>query len=145
MFEIDMPIKKLTPTAKLPTQGSPYSAGYDIYADEQVSIEPHTTKKVSTGLATAIDDAFWIGLFARSGLATKEGLRPANCVGIIDPDYRGAIIMAVHNDTDTVKTIHIGDRIGQLVIMPRYVANIYSIDYLPESDRGEGGFGSTGK
>lgn len=139
--------KKLTPTAKLPTQGSKYAAGYDAYADieEPIEIKPHETAKISTGLAAAIPEDYWLGLFARSGLATKQGLRPANCVGVIDPDYRGPIIMAVHNDSDIPRVINPEDRIGQLIILPRYEWNITEVEELDTTDRAEGGFGSTDK
>ena len=144
---VDVRIKKLTPTAKLPTQGSEYAAGYDIYADIQspIMIKPHETVKVHTGLAAAVPEGYWLGLFARSGLATKQGLRPANCTGVIDPDYRGEIIMAVHNDTDTTRVIFSDDRIGQLIILPRFGWNMTQVDELDPTDRAEGGFGSTGQ
>ena len=92
-----------------------------------------------------ISASFWVGVFARSGLATKQGLRPANCVGVIDPDYRGEVIVAVHNDSDEIKIIKPGERIGQLIIMPRYHWFIEDVDELDETARGENGFGSTGE
>lgn len=146
-MKISVQIKRDTPTAKLPTCGSPYSAGYDVYADieKPVYIYPHTTEKISTGLKIAVSPDYWVGLFARSGLATKQGLRPANCIGVIDSDYRGLVIMAVHNDGNKPQCINPGDRIGQLIILPRYEWDITEVDELDDTARGEGGFGSTGK
>lgn len=146
-MKVPIKIKKDTPTAKLPTCGSIYSAGYDVYADihAPICIYPHTTEKISTGLKIDISPNYWVGLFARSGLATKQGLRPANCIGVIDSDYRGLVIMAVHNDSDNPQWINPGDRIGQLIIMPRYEWDIIEVDELDTTSRGEGGFGSTGQ
>lgn len=95
-------VKKLTETAKLPTRGSVFSAGFDLYADNNVdiTIHPHETRKIGTGLALEIPDGYYGAIFARSGLASKEGLRPANCVGICDSDYRGEYIVAIHNDSN---------------------------------------------
>ena len=146
-FLIKVKIKKLTPTAQLPTQGSDVAAGYDFYADLDSALEipPHTTAKISSGLSIAVPNGFWLGLFARSGLATKEGLRPANCIGVIDPDYRGPVIAAIHNDSDTTRIIHPGERIGQFILMERFDWDIQEVDELDDTNRGEGGFGSTGK
>ena len=143
---IPVKFKKLNPNAILPTRGSEYAAGYDLYAciDEPIEIYPHGTIKVGTGLATQFPEAFWIGIFARSGLATKQGLRPANCVGVIDPDYRGQIIIALHNDTDEIQTIQPNDRIGQMIIIHRHEINIQETEELSSTSRGEDGFGSTG-
>ena len=146
MPEIEVKFKKLKTKAKLPEQGSNAAAGYDIFAclDEEVTIFPHCTMKIGTGLAAAPPAMFWLGIFARSGLATKEGLRPANCVGVVDPDYRGEIIVAVHNDSDEVRTVTPNEKIGQLILMPRYEMKIKETSELDETDRGAGGFGSTG-
>jgi dUTP pyrophosphatase len=100
---------------------------------------------VGTGLAVAIPEGYFGGVFARSGLATKQGLRPANCVGVIDADYRGECTVALHNDTDEKRTVLPGDRIAQLVILPFLAAEFEEADTLPETERGAGGFGSTGK
>lgn len=145
-MKVPIQIKKLTRTATIPTKGSDYAAGYDFYADvkEPVEVAPHCTRKVGTGLAIAVDENYWVGLFARSGLATKEGLRPANCLGVIDSDYRGEVIAAIHNDSDYARIIEQGDRIGQLIIMPRFEWDIQEVDELDETVRGTGGFGSTG-
>lgn len=139
-------IKKLKENAMLPTRGSSAAAGYDLYActEHDVTIEPHTTAKIGTGLAVAVPEGYFGAVFARSGLAAKEGLRPANCVGICDADYRGEYIVALHNDTDTPRTVKCGDRIAQLVILPFLPAEFDEVDELDETARGAGGFGSTG-
>lgn len=141
-----MKIKLLSNKAKLPTRGSEDAAGRDLYAAEGVIIPPHNTAKISTDIAIEIPHGYWGGVFARSGLATKQGLRPANCVGVIDSDYRGPVIVALHNDTDETKEVMIGDRIAQLIILP--VCNFGSweiVDELSDTDRGDGGFGHSGK
>lgn len=140
-------IKKLKENAVIPTRGSTEAAGYDLYAaiDEAVVVNPHTTEKIGTGLAIAVPSGYFGAIFARSGLATKQGLRPANCVGVADSDYRGEYIVALHNDTDTPQTVKPGDRIAQLVIMPYLSVEFDEKDELSQTDRGEGGFGSTGK
>lgn len=141
-----MNIKLLSDLAKVPTRGSDCSAGYDLYAatEEPVEIAPHSTAKISTDIALEIPRGFFGGIFARSGLATKRGLRPANCVGVIDADYRGPIVVALHNDTDESVTIAAGERIAQLVAMPFLPIEFYTVDELSETGRGSGGFGSTG-
>ena len=141
-------IAKLKEGAKMPTRGSDKAAGYDLYACldvESVEIAPHTTVKIGTGLAVAVPDGYFGAVFARSGLAAKEGLRPANCVGVCDSDYRGEYIVALHNDSDTPRTVQNGDRIAQLVIMPYLTAEFCEVSALDETARGAGGFGSTGK
>lgn len=147
MPAIEVKFKKLYKNAKLPEQGSDAAAGYDIftYQTEEKWIPPHKTIKIGTGIAAAPPSAFWLGIFARSGLATKEGLRPANCVGVIDPDYRGEIIVAIHNDSDEPRRIVPYEKIGQLILMPRYEIKIQEVSELDETDRGADGFGSTGK
>ena len=142
-------IKKLNERAKLPTTGSQYAAGYDLYAcldgDGVVTIPPHHTVRVGSGIAVALPEGTFGAVFARSGLASKEGLRPANCVGVVDCDYRGECIVAVHNDSDTDRTIHDGDRIAQMVLLPYLPMEFEEVGELPETARGAGGFGSTGK
>lgn len=141
-------IKKLNPNAKTPTRGSKQAAGYDIYAcleTETAAIPAHCTVKVPTGISMAIPEGYFGAIFARSGLASKQGLRPANCVGVIDSDYRGEFIVMLHNDTDEQKTIENGDRIGQLVILPYMSVEFEETDSLDETERGTGGFGSSGK
>lgn len=145
-------IKKLDSTAIIPTRGSDYAAGYDLYANIVTPFEdnctedvnPNTTVKIKTGIALEIPDGYFGAIFARSGLATKQGLRPANCVGVIDSDYRGEIIVAIHNDSDSVQTVHNGDRIAQIVILPYLSVEFEETTELSDTDRGAGGFGSTG-
>ena len=141
-------IKKLNPAAVIPSSGSKYAAGYDLYAclpEGDIIIAPHTTAKVGTGLAMAVPEGYFGAIFARSGLATKEGLRPANCVGVCDSDYRGEYIIALHNDSDTPRSVSHGERIAQLVVMPYLSVSFEECESLPETERGAGGFGSTGK
>ena len=140
-------IKKLNCNARIPTRGSDYAAGYDLYAciDSPITIAPHTTEKIGTGISCAIPDGYFGAVFARSGLASKQGLRPANCVGVCDSDYRGEYIVALHNDSDEERTVSSGDRIAQLVIIPFQSVEFNVCDELPETVRGSGGFGSTGK
>lgn len=141
-----MKIKLLSNKAKLPIRGSAEAAGRDLYAAEDVIIPPHNTAKISTDIAIEIPQGYWGGVFARSGLATKQGLRPANCVGVIDSDYRGPVIVALHNDTDETKEVMIGDRIAQLIILPVCDFGGWEIvDELSDTDRGDGGFGHSGK
>lgn len=147
MLSAKIKIKKLTDTAKTPTRVSEYAAGYDLYADvkEDVQIKPHETVKIGTGLAMEIPDGYFGAIFARSGLAAKEGLRPANCVGVCDSDYRGEYIVAIHNDSEETRTVTAGERIAQLVVMPYLPVTFDEVAELTDTNRGEGGFGSTGK
>lgn len=151
-------IKKLYSDAIVPTKGTSYSAGFDLYAHnikdvienkdytdfKYFTIRPNETVKVGTGIALEIPEKCFGGIFARSGLATKQGLRPSNCVGVIDSDYRGEIIVALHNDSDKPQQINFGDRIAQLVLIPYLLSYVQLVDDLSETDRGNGGFGSTG-
>lgn len=140
-------IKKLRDTATIPTRGSEQAAGYDLYADvqEPVVIKPHQTEKVGTGLAFEIPEGYFGAIFARSGLAAKQSLRPANCVGVCDSDYRGEYIVALHNDSEEERVIQPKDRIAQLVVMPYLAVEFDEVEELDETERGAGGFGSTGK
>ena len=140
-------VKKLRKDAILPTAGSAYAAGYDLYAcmDAPVEILPHCTEKIGTGLSVAVPEGWFGAIFARSGLATKQGLRPANCVGVCDSDYRGEYIIALHNDGEKAQVISPGDRIAQLVILPCVNAEFEEEEALSDTERGNGGFGSTGK
>ncbi len=141
-------ITKLCENAIIPKRGSDKAAGYDLYAClecDSVEIAPHTTVKIGTGLAIAVPDGYFGAVFARSGLAAKEGLRPANCVGVCDSDYRGEYIVALHNDSDEIRTVKNGDRIAQLVVMPFLEVEFSEVNALSETERGAGGFGSTGK
>ena len=140
-------IKRLTETAILPERGSAYAAGYDLFADvnESVEIQPHETKMIGTGLAIEIPEGYFGGIFARSGLSSKEGLRPANCVGVVDTDYRGEVKVALHNDGEVVREIKAGQKIAQLVVVPFLGVEFDEVEELSETVRGVGGFGSTGK
>ena len=109
-----------------------------------MTILPHETKMIGTGLAAAIPEGYFGGIFARSGLAAKQGLRPANCVGVVDADYRGEIKVALHNDTEQPHTIKGGERIAQLVVIPFLSLEFEEADELDETERGAGGFGHTG-
>lgn len=144
---MNIKIKRLSEEATIPTRGSEYSAGYDLYAniEKPVSIKPHETVKIGTGWAIEIPDGYFGAIFARSGLATKEGLRPANCTGVCDSDYRGEYIVAIHNDSDVVREITPHERIAQLVIIPYLYVDFKETDELSDTSRGRGGFGSTGK
>lgn len=139
-------VKFLNDLAKMPTKGSKYAVGYDLYAatDYAIDIAPHNTVKIGTGLAIELPTYMAGLIFARSGLATKKGLRPANCVGLIDPDYRGEYIVALHNDTDEIMSIEPGERIAQLVFTPFYSPELERVDEISETERGANGFGSTG-
>lgn len=144
---MNIKIKRLSEEATIPTRGSEYSAGYDLYAniEKPVSIKPHETVKIGTGWAIEIPDGYFGAIFARSGLATKEGLRPANCTGVCDSDYRGEYIVAIHNDSDVAREIIPHERIAQLVVIPYLYVDFKETDELSDTSRGEGGFGSTGK
>lgn len=165
--------KKLKPNATVPTQGSEYAAGYDLYAciDEPITIQPHETVKIGTGIAitppkvrclfdqpalTEMPNMYYHydietnintfgAVFARSGLATKKGLRPANAVGVCDIDYTGEYIVALHNDTNIPQTVEPNERIAQLVFIPYVIDTWQEADKLGETKRGDGGFGSSGK
>ena len=144
---MNIQVKKLKNNAQLPTRGSAYAAGYDLYAclDEAITIDAGETVKVGTGLSIAVPEGYFGAIFARSGLAAKEGLRPANCVGVADSDYRGEYIVALHNDSSVTRTVTPGERIAQLVIMPFLSVTFEEAQELDATERGEGGFGSTGK
>lgn len=139
--------KKLNELAKVPTRGSAAAAGYDLYAatEEDIAIPPHQTIKIDTGLAFELPEGTFGAIFARSGLATKQGLRPANCVGVCDSDYRGSYIVALHNDSKETQIVKSGDRIAQLILLPYIPMSFQEETELNETGRGAGGFGSTGK
>ncbi len=140
-------IKKLTDTAILPERGSAYAAGYDLFADvkENIVIKAHATAMIPTGLAMELPEGYWGGIFARSGLAAKESLRPANCVGVVDADYRGEVKVALHNDSDESRMIAPGQKVAQLVVVPFLSVEFDEVEELSDTVRGAGGFGSTGK
>jgi dUTP pyrophosphatase len=147
---MNVKIKRLYKEASLPTKGSEKAAAYDVYAcitndTGLVTIEPHTTVKIGTGLSMAPPEGFFVGVYARSGLSSKEGLRPANCVGVCDEDYRGEYIVALHNDSKESRTVKHGDRIAQIILQKRYDMDFEEVEDLNETKRGGGGFGSTGK
>ena len=139
-------VKKLRPNAKLPTYGSEFAAGADLYAclEAPVTIQPHETYLVPTGLSLELPVG-WAGMVhARSGMATKRHLAPANKVGVIDCDYRGEVMVSLHNHSNSPQTVEPGERIAQLVIMPYLTARFFEAGELSDTVRGEGGFGSTG-
>ena len=139
-------VKLLDSRARLPAYGSPDAAGADLYAltDGPVAIAPGQTVLVHTGLALAIPRGYVGLVYARSGLATKEGLAPANKVGVIDADYRGELMVSLYNQSKADRVIDSGDRIAQLVITPYLTAQFTQADELDGTQRGAGGFGSTG-
>ena len=139
---------KVKEGAIVPSKGSIKAAGWDLYAYmdvESIEIRPHDTVKIGTGLSITPPEGYFGAIFARSGLATKQGLRPANCVGVCDEDYTGEYIVALHNDSDEHKIVHNNDRIAQLVFMPYLNVEFKEVDALDTTDRGDGGFGSTGR
>lgn len=142
----DINIKKLDDKAIIPTYGSECAAGADLYAclDSAVDIEPGQTVLIHTGIAMEIPAGYAGLVYARSGLASKKGLAPANKVGVIDADYRGEIMVALHNHGTQAQPVEPGERIAQLVIAPYIVGAFHQVDELSETVRGEGGFGSTG-
>ena len=138
-------LKKLTDSATIPTYGTEFSAGADLYnLNEPVSIEPHTTTIIHTGISVEIPQGYCGLIFARSGLASKRGLAPANKVGVIDADYRGEIMVALHNHSNTTAEVAPCERVAQLAIVPFLKAEFDVVDELSSTVRGEGGFGSTG-
>ena len=144
---MEVKIKKISDGATTPTRGSDRAAGYDLYArmgNESYIIPPRETAKIGTGIAVEIPDGYWGGIFARSGLATKQGLRPANCVGVVDSDYRGEVIVALFNDSEEPRVIHNGERIAQLLFLPYLSVELKEVDELSDTKRGAGGFGSSG-
>ena len=140
-------VKKLNDLAKLPTKGSEYAAGYDLYAatSYNIEIQPHTTVKIGTGLSFELPQGTFAAIFPRSGIATKHGLRPANCVGVCDSDYRGEYIVALHNDTNEVQIVEPQERIAQMILLPYILMNFNEVEELSDTIRGEGGFGNSGR
>lgn len=140
-------VKKLDERAVLPTYGSEFAAGADLYAvlDEDLTILPGETKLVKTGLAMEIPEGYAGLIYARSGLASKRGLAPANKVGVVDADYRGEVMVALHNHSLITQSVAPGERIAQLVVAPFLKAEFIQADELAATVRGEGGFGSTGR
>lgn len=154
---LNLKIQRLTDTAKLPQKSHPTDACFDIYADipneeceleyvkiDGVAIHPHQTVLIPTGFATEIPHSYWGAIFARSGLASKQGLRPAQGVPVIDESYRGQWMIPLHNDSEETRVVHHGDRICQFMLLPYFDTTLTEVNNLSETDRGEGGFGSTG-
>ena len=139
-------IKKLNEEAKIPTYGTDYAAGADLYAltEDIVTIMPGETKLIKTGISMEIPTGYAGLIYARSGLASKKGLAPANKVGVVDSDYRGEIMVALHNHSNEERQIENGERIAQFVITPYLKACFEEVDSLDDTERGENGFGSTG-
>lgn len=144
---IDVKIKRVREKAIVPSHGSNDAAGYDLYAclEGPVSIRPHQTVLIGTGWAMEFPIGLVALLYARSGLAAKQGLRPANCVGVVDADYRGEYMVALHNDSEEMRVVNHGDRIAQMVLTSYFAMNYVETNELDSTKRGAGGFGSTGK
>ncbi len=140
-------IKKLRENAIIPKRATTKSAGYDLFAciDETLEIKPHETKVIPTGVAIELPHYTFGAIFARSGLATKRGLRPSNCVGVCDEDYRGEYMVALYNDSDKTQLVEPKERIAQLVIVPYAVADFETAEELSVSERKDGGFGHSGR
>ena len=149
MSTVNVKIKKLYNNTQMPTRADNGSAGLDLYAhlsdDYMRVIKPHTTEMISVGFAMETPKNTYGAIFARSGLSSKKGLRPANCVGIVDSTYRGEVFVALHNDTDKVQQIANGDRIAQMIIMEYPTVGIIETNHLSETERGDGGFGHSGR
>jgi len=147
IFDCPIEIKKLSNTAIIPTKGSEYAAGHDLYADlkEAIQVNPGDTLKIPTGIAMAIPNGYFGAIYARSGLATKQGLAPANKVAVIDSDYRGELIVVLYNQSNVPQIVHPGDRIAQLIIQPYIDYDVKIVEELNSTERGDGGFGHSGK
>ena len=143
---MNIKIKKLTDTAQIPTRGSEYAAGYDLYADikESVIIPPQTVVKIPTGIATEIPHGFFGAIFPRSGIATKRLLNLINDIPVIDEDYRGEWILPIFNAGNEDQIIEPGERIAQFILLPYQILNIIEVNELSNTTRGENGFGSSG-
>jgi len=147
---LTLKFKRLTSTMTIPTKAHPTDACFDLYADIQnetgsLLICPHQTVKVNTGFATNIPAGYWCPIYARSGLASKQGLRPAQGVAVIDEPYTGEWLIPIHNDSEQVQEVRNGDRIAQFMLLPYFDTELIEVNELDSTDRGDGGFGSTGK
>lgn len=147
-----VPVLKLNERATLPTFGSEYAAGLDLYAcivdangESSVWIPAGETAVIPTGIAIEIPEGYFGGVYARSGIATRQGLRPSNCVGVIDADYRGEILITLHNDSAESQNVYHGERIAQLILQPFLKLFPTEVSELSDTERGDGGFGSTGE
>ena len=142
---MDLKILKLNDNATIPSYGSKSAAGADLYSCEgELVFAPNETKLVHTGIAMEIPEGYVGLIYARSGIATKRGLAPANKVGVIDSDYRGEIMVALHNHSGAEAKIEAGERVAQIVITPYLTVNFVETNELDDTERGVGGFGSTG-
>lgn len=143
---MEVKIKKVTETAIMPTKGSDGSAGFDLYVDSDtdIMVHPHRTEMLQTNIAFEIPKGYFGAVYARSGISTKRGLRPATCVSVIDSDYRGSVGVPIHNDTDGIRFIDAHERVAQIVITPIPEVELVLVDELSDTDRGECGFGSSG-
>ena len=141
-----MKIKKLNDKAIIPTYASKFAAGADLYSceDSEITVAPGETRLIHTGIALEIPQGYVGLIYARSGLSTKRGLAPANKVGVIDADYRGEVMVALHNHSSEAQTVGVGERIAQMVIAPFLKADFTVVEELSDTQRGAGGFGSTG-
>lgn len=139
-------IKRLTDTAIIPTRATDGAAGYDLYVDTDTSIviSPHKTRMLQTNIAFEIPVGWFGAVFARSGLSTRHGIRPSTCVSVIDSDYRGSVGVPLHNDFDSAYMVRRGERVAQIVFLPAGQFDLVEVDDLTDTDRGNGGFGSTG-
>ena len=146
MNQPTVPVKRLRPGASLPAYGSAYAAGADLSAciEEPVEIAPGETRLVPTGLAMEIPAGYAGLIYARSGLASKRGLAPANKVGVVDADYRGEVMVALHNHSNDPQSVEPGERVAQLVVAPFLAVDFAQAEELEDTARGAGGFGSTG-
>ena len=145
MDKMPILVRRADVEAKLPTKAHEGDAGWDLYSLYDYTINPHETVKVDTGLNFQLPEGTFGAIYARSGLSTKQGLRPANCVGVCDSGYRNNYIVPLYNDSDEVRTIHKHDRIAQLIIQPFIQTELTEVDNLNETERGSGGFGSSGR
>lgn len=148
---LEMKFKRLSDTMIVPTKAHDTDACFDIYADAlsfrsdgEICIAPHETVIIPTGFSANIPHGYWGAIFARSGLASKQGLRPANCVAVIDEPYTGEWKIPIYNDSEDIRVIHHGDRIAQFTLLPYYDIQLEEVEELDETDRGANGFGSSG-
>ena len=146
MLNEEVKIKKISEKAIIPTYGTDYAAGADLYAciDNVINILPGETKFINTGIAIQVPIGYAAFIYARSGLSCKKGLAPANKVGVVDADYRGEVMVALHNHSNEERQIEPNERIAQVVIAPYLKANFVEVENLDATERGAGGFGSTG-
>ena len=143
--QYELKFKKLDPDATMPTKATDEAAGMDLYSTVDAIIAPGHSAMISSGLAVEIPKGFFGAIYARSGLSTREGIRPSNCVGIIDSDYRGPIGLPLYNDSDKLYRVLKGDRVAQLIVQPYLNCVPVEVDDLEKTERGTNGFGSSGK